>query len=127
MFLTTAPSQEPGGISHWDVTGCFWRKQETIIQHLITLCQFRVYCGDGRVHRSRKKTKARPHPVFVVYAWDTPHKLVSTNYEWMERYEVVGTDITVHGDKVMEAREFASLLNDKELTNKTRSNDEASK
>ncbi|WP_149113242.1 hypothetical protein [Limnoglobus roseus] len=112
LFLSTAPSKLPGGNHHWDTTGCFWRKQETIIEHLITLCQFRVYCGEGKIYRSSRKTKARQHPFFTVYAWDVPHRVVSTNYEWMDKYEVVGTDISVHGDKIMEAREFASLLND---------------
>lgn len=116
LFLTTAPSRMPGNVSHWDATGCFWRKQETIVEHLITLCQFRVYCGEGNIYRSSRRTKARQHPFFTVYAWDTPHKLVSTNYEWMDKYEVVGTDITVHGDKVMEAREFSSLLRDISLS-----------
>lgn len=116
MFLSTAPSRMPGGnIGHWDATGCFWRKQETIIEHLISLCQFRVYCGEGTVYKNRQKTKAKQHDWFVVYAWNTPHRLVSTNHEWMDKYEVVGTDITVHGDKVMEARDFASLMNDIEI------------
>jgi hypothetical protein len=115
-FLTSAPCRVPGYRAPFDSVGCFWRKQETIREHLLALCQFWMYCGEvGHVHRpSQLMRKYEPDAPWL-QIWPigsyTKH-LVSTNFNKLDLYEVVATEITVHGENVMEARAFASFMND---------------
>ena len=118
LFLAWAPTRMPGGhLVHWNRGGCFWRTQETIIEHLLELCKYRVYCSErGSVHNKstrRKPTDKGLH--FVVYPHDTPHRVASINYNWLDKYEVVATEVTEHASKTMEARDFASLMNDERI------------
>jgi len=39
---------------------------------------------------------------------------VSTNLQWLSKYEVVATEITVHGEQVVEAVDFANFKEDLE-------------
>lgn len=99
----------------WGPTGVFWKKEETVRRHLLELCQFRVYVGNGSVHRHhnrqgpRQKADVASKPFKVIYPFGTPIHHVKTVYEWLDKYEVVGTEITVHGHNVVEARDFASF------------------
>ena len=77
------------------------------------LISFRMFCGDGW-HRTREKIsnnrygKAYPYGR-TCYAIDVPHRLVKFVPEWLDKYEVVATDITIHGENTMEAKDFANL------------------
>lgn len=109
LFLAYAPLRTPGECCHWEPNGCFWKKKETIRKHLITLCEFWLYEGDGYVHSSdRIKSRMKPkhNPFWYLYPAGTPYRLVKTVYEWMDKYEVVATDITVHGQNVIDSEEF---------------------
>lgn len=99
----------------WGPNGVFFWKPETIRKHLLELCQFRVYCSEGgtvfdlrKRHRGRRQ-KARDalNPFWVIYGLDQPVHLVSTVYEWLDLYEVVVSDITVHSEDAQEAKDFA--------------------
>lgn len=119
LFLECSPSHSRW-TDHFGPVGCFWRKQETIKKHLYELCKFNLYCGGGMVVNTKSKRRRGPNqkrrdninPYFVVYPSGTEFRTVSVNYEWLDRYEVIATEITVHGEQVMEAREFASFMED---------------
>lgn len=105
----------------WGPIGVFWKKPQTVRRHLLELCQFRVYVGDGFVRRARpigprQKEDKKHQPFTVIYPHGTPIRHVKTVYEWLDRYEVIATEITVHGEQIMEAREFASFAQDKNIS-----------
>lgn len=126
MFLVSAPSPTPYGNedgqsnqSHlWGPIGTFWKKPETIKAHLLALCQFRIFCGHGidmpaLPYSNSQRTKGLREKYgdhWPLYPWDVPHRLVKTVYERLDHYQVVATEITVHGENVMEAKDFASFL-----------------
>lgn len=124
-FLTSNPMPLPG--SHddcsflWGPIGCFWKKPATIRAHLLELCKFRIYEYSNvenhkpfdlrRRHRGkRQQLTDAVNPFFHITGWDTPHRLVRIVYEWLDKYEVIATEISVHGENVMEAKDFASFL-----------------
>jgi hypothetical protein len=95
----------------------FFVKPETVRKHLLELCQFRVYEGGGTVYdlrgrRRGKRQKARDqlNPFWVVYPYDTPIRHIKTVYEWLNKYEIIVTNISIHDSDTMEAVDFASFL-----------------
>lgn len=99
-FLGGKPSEYPGSYGWWDNTGCFWKRDETIRKHLLSLCKYCVFYGEPNIY---------PHGV----SWyQCPIKTVAIFHKWLDLYEVVVTDITVHGENTMEACDFASFQND---------------
>lgn len=114
MFLNSGfshrfPEVNEGG-SQWGPCGCFWKKEETIRKHLLGLITPSFYCGNGFIHVSTKNKRG----FHVVYPYDTPVHVMKPVFAWLDKYEVIATEITVHGESVMEARDFASFLGDKE-------------
>ena len=89
-------SPNPAGCSwNWGPTGVFFKKPETIRKHLVELCQIRKY--------------DLKHDQGCVI-WNTPVIHLGADYSLVNLYEVVSTEITVHGEHVMEASDFASFL-----------------
>lgn len=126
LFLTTLTYGHPlaNDAGTWGKTGCFWLTQETIKEHLLELCQFRVYLYDdtAKVYDLRKRRR-RGHnqrerdminPFWVIAPCGTPIRLVKTVYDRLNNYEIVATEISVHGSQVMEAVDFASFKEDLE-------------
>lgn len=104
----------------WGPTGVFWRSQETVRKHLLELCQFRVYVGNGYVTKSKpqglRQRAAAAHKKFnVIYPIGTPISHVKTVYEWIDKYEVIVTEITVHGENIMQASDFVSFNQTKNM------------
>ena len=122
LFLFTLSNNETGGHrwkGTWQPIGAFWRLEETIRRHLLELCTYRVYisdrpiesCGEiGNVPRSLRRRGTRKNkkmpPQFSVFPYDCPVKTVGVFFEFLQHYEVVVTDITVHGENTMEAVDF---------------------
>lgn len=104
MFLVHLAKGTPYSIDGtWNAHGVFWKKPETIRKHLLELIQFRVYDGHGIDHYWPGK------PVKAIYPYDVPIRHVKTVYEWLEKYEVVATEVTIHSENRMEAKDFASF------------------
>lgn len=108
--------------SYWGSTGVFWRKPETVRKNLLALCTRYYYIFDeqqtlfrNRAHggSETKKQLIKRNIKFVVCRTDTPIHRCEPIYPWLDKYEVIATEITVHGECIMEAREFASFLADK--------------
>lgn len=122
LFLAWV-NKEAGGHEYkgaWQPTGSFWRTQDTIRKHLLELITYRVYIADHEMNswpgmrpRGTPLNKKMP-PQFTVFPSGTKMAVAGVFYQWLEHYEVVATEITVHGENVMEARDFASFLMDKE-------------
>lgn len=111
-FLIQAPyypEEYFGKRFEWRFNSCgvFWKKDETVRKHLIRLCRFVVYNGHGE-----DRIRLYDSVEFSYYPQGMPIKLVGMHYERLDLYEVVATDITVHGEDTMSAREFASFTND---------------
>lgn len=122
LFLSHI-SQDAGGHEFkgtWQPTGSFWRTQDTIRKHLLELITYRVYIADHPMnswHQFRPRgmpLNKVPAPQFTVFPCGTKKGIVGVFYQWLDHYEVVATEITVHGEDVLEARTFASFLMDKE-------------
>lgn len=127
LFLAYLGEEAGGHLwkGYWQPIGVFWRKPETVRKHLLELCTLRVYSAEfqmnswgpgGNIHRSLrskgKSTQRNRPPQFTVFPHDTKIRVSSIHYQWLDYYEVVATEITVHGESVMEARDFASFLKD---------------
>lgn len=93
--------------SMWGKDGAFWKQQETIRKHLLSLCAWRLYNGYGQDIVDRWDGRK-----FEYWPSATPIKIVRYFYDRLDKYEVIVIDISVHGENKIEARGFANLPND---------------
>ncbi len=110
----------PSCYGEWGPTGVFWKKPETIRKHLLELCTYRMYCGEeGYVHDRNSRRFVRKPPktqekFLQIWPAGTQLHTVAVIYDWLDKYEVVATEISVHGQDTMEARDFALFKEDLE-------------
>ncbi len=105
----------------WGPTGTFWKTPQTIKDHLLELCEYRVYCSEGgsvfdlrgRRRGPRQQARDELNPFWVIYGCDTPVHHVKTMLSWLDRYQVVATEITIHSNKTIPAADFfgESMMN----------------
>lgn len=119
LYLITAPCTSPGTDDrNFGPTGCFWKTPETVRKHLIGLCTFRMFCGDGFIHDASHKRHTKSinihNPIFVIYPHDTIQHKVGVVDAWFSKYEVVATEVEVSRSCIMESSEFCDIFRERE-------------
>lgn len=124
LFLVSAPCRKDPFVwdqlsTMWGPVGVFWRKPETVRSHLLGLCQRRFYICEKQesiydLRRSRKGPRQRAakenNPFWLIVPHGTPVYKAEPRYEWLDKYEIIATEITVHGENKMEATDFVNLI-----------------
>lgn len=125
LFLSCAPS-DFRIFDEWGPTGTFWKKAETITKHLFNLCELKIICfnkGKAYVYDMRDGKRKRGknqqiqdsiNPFWVMYDCNVPEpQHVRMVWEWLDKYEVIATEVTVHGDHIITAEDFIGVIEDR--------------